>query len=276
MILTCPACDTKYVVKDGAIPPKGRQVRCAACKHSWHQQPDDDVMASAPVEDAPSQTDAGSQADERHPETQGLDGQGDAAPFASDPSVPPQASDEGASAPAVPEAEPPFEPQGDDGWDTLPDTEEERFEIPPMDAEDEPERRGLKLMLVLALLAIVAAIAFWFLAPESLKARVGLAEAKNGQLQLMLTTSDRQELAQGQELLAISGRIINPTDREQAVPPIQAALRDKATHKLVYRWTIPPPAPSLAPRTSASFNSAELNVPRGGDEVVLSLGTPSG
>jgi hypothetical protein len=21
MILTCPACDTKYVVKDGAIPP---------------------------------------------------------------------------------------------------------------------------------------------------------------------------------------------------------------------------------------------------------------
>ena len=40
MILTCPACDTKYVVKDGAIPPGGRQVRCASCKHSWHQSPD--------------------------------------------------------------------------------------------------------------------------------------------------------------------------------------------------------------------------------------------
>ena len=39
MILTCPACDTKYVVKDGAIPPGGRQVRCASCKHSWHQDP---------------------------------------------------------------------------------------------------------------------------------------------------------------------------------------------------------------------------------------------
>ena len=26
MILTCPACDTKYVVKDSAIPPGGRQV----------------------------------------------------------------------------------------------------------------------------------------------------------------------------------------------------------------------------------------------------------
>ncbi|HJS40733.1 MAG TPA: zinc-ribbon domain-containing protein, partial [Sphingomicrobium sp.] len=40
MILTCPACDTKYAVKDGAIPPGGRQVRCAACKHSWHQDPE--------------------------------------------------------------------------------------------------------------------------------------------------------------------------------------------------------------------------------------------
>ena len=40
MILTCPSCGTQYVVKDGAIPPQGRQVRCAACKHSWHQDPE--------------------------------------------------------------------------------------------------------------------------------------------------------------------------------------------------------------------------------------------
>jgi len=41
MILTCPNCGTQYVVKDGAIPTEGRQVRCAACKHSWHQDPED-------------------------------------------------------------------------------------------------------------------------------------------------------------------------------------------------------------------------------------------
>ena len=40
MILTCPNCGTQYVVKDGAIPPEGRHVRCAACKHSWHQDPE--------------------------------------------------------------------------------------------------------------------------------------------------------------------------------------------------------------------------------------------
>ena len=47
MILTCPACDTKYVVKDDAIPPGGRQVRCASCKHSWHQ--DSELVLAEPA-----------------------------------------------------------------------------------------------------------------------------------------------------------------------------------------------------------------------------------
>src|SRR6201990_3274300 len=44
MILTCPSCGTQYVVKDGAIPPQGRQVRCASCKHSWHQEPEPEAV----------------------------------------------------------------------------------------------------------------------------------------------------------------------------------------------------------------------------------------
>ena len=58
MILTCPSCGTQYVVKDGAIPPGGRQVRCAACKHSWHQDPEDEAApAEEPeiVEQAPAE-----------------------------------------------------------------------------------------------------------------------------------------------------------------------------------------------------------------------------
>jgi len=44
--------------------------------------------------------------------------------------------------------------------------------------------------------------------------------------------------------------------------------------KVVYSWTIAPPARSLPAGASASFNSAEVNVPPGGDELTITLGDP--
>jgi predicted Zn finger-like uncharacterized protein len=37
MILTCPACATRYQADEAKFPPQGRQVRCAKCSHVWHQ-----------------------------------------------------------------------------------------------------------------------------------------------------------------------------------------------------------------------------------------------
>jgi len=142
--------------------------------------------------------------------------------------------------------------------------------IPAMHDDDEPRRGSMLGWIVgVVLIVVAAAAAFYFFAPPELKARAGIAEAGESQLQLMLTTSDRQKLASGNELLAISGRVINATDREQAVPPIHAELRDPANNRLVYQWTIAAPARSLAPGATASFNSAEIDVPKGGESLSL-------
>ncbi len=92
----------------------------------------------------------------------------------------------------------------------------------------EPRAAG-RWVLGLLVLIVAAAAAFWFFAPAEWKARAGIAQAGATPLQLMITTSDRQPLESGNELVAISGRVINPTDEQQKVPPIRAELRNKAT-----------------------------------------------
>ncbi len=62
MILTCPACATRYQADEAKFPPQGRQVRCAKCGHEWHQPgaavaPEPETLAPAvgdPV-DAPEE-----------------------------------------------------------------------------------------------------------------------------------------------------------------------------------------------------------------------------
>lgn len=50
MIISCPACNTKYNIPQQGLGPMGRIVRCAKCKHQWHQQPPADAQ---PVQQPP-------------------------------------------------------------------------------------------------------------------------------------------------------------------------------------------------------------------------------
>ncbi len=275
MILTCPACDTKYVVKDGAVPPGGRQVRCASCKHSWHQD------AGPLLADAEAPLEMGSMRGPPEPDDHARAEEAAAIPAEAD-------SDQMIAGPPEPETEVAEfttvetatmtsdvaapEVVAEREWHESP-AEESEFVgyVERYDEDERPKRRWPMALLALFLIAVAAA-AFWFLAPPEWKARAGIAQAGASPLQLMITTSDRQPLESGNELVAISGRVFNPTDSEQKVPPIHAELRNKQSRALIHQWTIAPPARVLAPRSSASFNSAEVDVPQGGDELTVTLG----
>ena len=286
MILTCPNCSTQYVVKDGAIPPEGRQVRCAACKHSWHQEPDETGPADAAPEPVLQTAEAqevqpdaaddeslaeatlieprsGPEAEERAYEEAVIAGD-------AEPAMPDQAS----AVPSAQEAPPETTAQSD--WNEPPEAEAAPDTFSPFAAPDdaEPRRRSAAATWAMVVIAIIILAAlFWFFAPADLKARLGLGAAAASPLALVTTHMDRQRLESGNELLTVTGRVINPTAKEQDVPPLQAQLKSKAG-KVVYSWTIAPPARSLPAGASASFNSAEVNVPAGGDELTITLGEP--
>jgi predicted Zn finger-like uncharacterized protein len=279
MILTCPACGTKYVVKDGAIPAGGRQVRCAACKHSWHQEPEGEAAAEA----------AGALEDSTT-----VDAPLAQAPTESLPPVSPEAEveaavddqlDVAASPPEqIGDSEPAMPPERDQ-WAPAPEGEAAALDQETAAADDfdpfydhepiERPRRRVPLLAWLLLAVAAAAIAFWFLAPDELRQRLGIAGPGETPLEVMVTNSDRQRLASGNELFAVSGRVINPTDRTQRVPPLRAELLDASGSRVIYSWTIAPPAPTLAAGSSAPFNSAEIDVPQGGSHLRVTLGDPA-
>lgn len=295
MILTCPSCGTQYVVKDGAIPPQGRQVRCASCKHSWHQQPDAgaELQAEGAVDSAaPAEAEeesiaeatlieprSGPEAEERAYQEAVVE---QAAPPERVAEEEPEEfpGDEPVQGPALPvedNAPPAATAIAQQDWREPPQPEAQDDDFGPFperEDEVEPRRRSRLAGLLLVVLAVAAvAAAFWFLAPPEWKARVGLAGGVDSPLALVTTHMDRQRLESGNELLTVTGRVINPTDEDQQVPPLSAELRS-SSGQVVHRWMIAPPARSLPPGASASFNSAEVNVPPGGDELTITLGSP--
>jgi len=312
MILTCPSCGTQYVVKDGAIPPGGRQVRCASCKHSWHQDPDGSTEPETAAEPQPesdlrpdgaeetseqaavpeadddeSLTEAtlieprsGPEAEERAYEEAQIESTDESIESrADDFEVGPGANYESAQFDMTkPRDEPAQDPGAASDWQEPPQAEAEDDEFTPFPAPDEvePKRSNpvISIVIVVVVVIVLAAL-FWFLAPPELKARLGLGGVGASPLAVVMSHMDRQRLESGNELLTVSGRVINPTGKEEDVPPLRAELKTRAG-KVVYSWTIAPPARELPGGGSASFNSAEVNVPPGGDELTITLGSEAG
>jgi predicted Zn finger-like uncharacterized protein len=236
MILSCPACGTRYLVPDSAVGVDGRQVRCASCRHSWFQEPPRVEPEQVRETFTPPAASASAESPYGSPPT------GMAMPPPSDAFV-----DIRQASPADPYAsQPPFRPR----------------------------RSPVRQMTVLAVLAgalllIAAAAVAWF-GPAAFASLFGSDRAQSPLMLQVTRKPDRRTLATGSELFAVSGRIVNPTTVAQKVPDIRAELRD-AQGRPVYGWTINAPVRQLPPKGAADFDSAEVGVPQGSKALNLSF-----
>ncbi|RHW18613.1 hypothetical protein D1610_00070 [Sphingomonas gilva] len=146
---------------------------------------------------------------------------------------------------------------------------------PPFRARRNPARRWTIAAVIAGLLMLGAIGAIHYFGTPGFAAdiasKLGLPVTQTDvPLRFADYTVERRDLESGNELFAVSGRIINPTDRAQRVPDIIAELRD-AQGRLVYSWTVAPSRRTLGPRAELEFNSAKLDVPSNSRELNLSF-----
>lgn len=135
-----------------------------------------------------------------------------------------------------------------------------------------PARRWTIVAAVIGTVLLAGIVALQFVGFDRLRAPLGL-NANGSSVALLLEVPrkpERRALASGNELFALTGRIVNPTRERQNVPDIQAELQD-AQGRIVYNWVITPPQRTLAPGAAAQFDAAVYDVPKGARELKLSF-----
>jgi predicted Zn finger-like uncharacterized protein len=137
-------------------------------------------------------------------------------------------------------------------------------------ARRNPAKLWTILAIVAAALMIAAFAAVQVFGMPDLGQRIGIPVKGTSTLDIE-GGADRQRLQSGNELLTVRGAITNRTDSAQRVPQIRAQLK-ALQGRVLYEWQIAPPVRELQPRGRVTFDSAEMDVPRGGRQLTLSFG----
>jgi len=239
MILTCPQCDTRYQADASKFPAAGRNVRCAKCGHVWHQigpTPEPDPDAEIVVQE-PTPPPAPPPPEPVAPRV---------AAFAPSPvSVAHEAEEEEPA--AAPRARTPWlgRVAVAAGWVLL---------------------VGLILVIGWAAVSFRDNVATWLPQTSSFYAAAGLPVNPRGidftDVAQSLGTED------GQQVLAVTGRIVNRSNHELSVPLVRVGLFDMDKHEL-YHWTFVPGVSTLQPGGSAKFRTRLSSPPAGTHDIEL-------
>ena len=235
MILTCPECAMRYLVPDTSIGPLGRQVRCANCRHSWHQDAAEGAVDAAPravrVTPAPTPPPALSS---------------DAMDRSNRPLPSPAPTERAADAMAH---RPPFKPRRN-----------------PLKAWSWIAGAVCLVLVALGALALTAGRA-------PLARLMGVPATDPTPLVFVDDVSERGTFGANRPMLIVTAKVLNTSGQAQPIPAIEADGID-ANDRVVFSWTIPPPQPRIAPGERVAFSSGQSGAPETIRRVELSFNTP--
>ncbi len=273
MILVCPQCATRYVVPDSAIGPTGRQVRCASCRHSWHQdgvlveRPEPALAEAGATADGQAVADAVTPPDEQPP----------AAPMATQPDA--------QRAPAGATGEFPFPrqddgPVADDAAPVLPSSPAPQAEEfvhypdddyqPPARARRNPAKFWTLAAVVFFLFVSAIGGALAYFGPPAWAVDLGLGprDQQAGLNFYLPRPPERRNLPTGEEYFAFNARILNDSDQELSVPPVVVELRDDQG-RLVFSWMTKADRNKLKPNEEARVSESRLDIPKNARNLEL-------
>ena len=253
MILTCPQCDTRYQADGSKFPAAGRNVRCAKCGNVWHQlgpapepDPDSEIFVEEPARaPEPAPTPPPQSEPEREPDPIVI--QPRVAAFA--PPAAPTVGDEAAETVAAPAASRAWAGRAAvlTGWVLL---------------------VGLILVIGYAAVSFRDNIATWVPQTASLYNAAGLPMNPRG---IAFTdVAYQNQVEDGQQVLAVTGKIVNRSNHELTVPLVRVALFD-ADHRELYHWTFVPSVSTLQPGAMARFRTRLSSPPAGTHNLEISF-----
>ena len=235
MILTCPACQTRYQADASKFPPQGRDVRCARCGHTWHQLPPE----PEPAEEIPV-----------------------APPPEPEPPPPPSYAPE----PSAPEPEAYVQPPV---RDVEPHEDAQEAEPPqPGPLRTHKVFLGIGWIgLAAAVLLIVGGAAFFreqivqaWPRSASLYTTLGMKIPASG---LQIRDLAWNEAMENDQIVGtVTGQLANTTNRDMSVPPLRVGLLDGKKQE-IYHWTFSPDTMTLRPGQTMRFETRLSSPPAG-------------